>query len=102
MLEVVVVENQRQHARVGIIQSLNGVIRTIGVEMVVTPCINVFKRGVLIGFAAKLGSESSGVSIRRNMSQNLTLPAITTGVVGIPQMVFTNPITIIHGNRTID
>ncbi len=30
---------------------------------------------------------------------NLALPTTTTRVVGIPQMVFTNPITSIHGNR---
>jgi hypothetical protein len=68
VLKAAVVENQRQHAGVGVIQSLNGVTRTKGVKMVVTPCIDVFKRGVLIGFAAKLGSGSSGVSVRRNMS----------------------------------
>jgi hypothetical protein len=100
--KVVVVETRRQHAGVGVIQSFNGVIRTIGVEMVIMPCIDAFKRGVLIGFAAKLGSGSSGVSVRRNMNQNSALLATTTGVVGIPQMVFTNPIIGIHGNRTID
>jgi hypothetical protein len=56
--------------------------------------------GVLIGFATKLGSELSGVSTRRNLSWSLILPTITTRVVGIPQMVFTNPITTTHVHRT--
>jgi hypothetical protein len=34
------------------------------------------------------------------LSQSLTLPTTTTRVVGIPWMMFTNPITTIHVNRT--
>ncbi len=72
----------------------------MGVETVVEPNMNVVKRGVLIGFVSKLGSGSSGVSARRNLSQSSTLPAATIGVVGILQVVFTNSIMATHGNMT--
>jgi hypothetical protein len=36
--------------------------------MIVVPNMHVVKRGVLIGFATKLGSKSGGVSTRRNLS----------------------------------
>jgi hypothetical protein len=58
------------------------------------------QKGVLIGFATKLGSGSSGVSTIWNLSRSSTLSTTTIKVVGIPQMVFTNPITTIHVNRT--
>jgi hypothetical protein len=76
--------------------------KTIGVETVVAPNIDVVRRGVLIGSATKLGNGSSGISVIRNLSRSLALPTTTTGVVGIPQMVFTNPITTLHVNMTID
>jgi hypothetical protein len=69
-------------------------------ETVVAPNIDVVKRGVLIGFTAKLGSGLGGVSIIRNLNQSLALLAII-GVVGIPQMVFTNPIMTTHVNKII-
>jgi len=72
----------------------------MGVQTVVEPNINVVKRGVLIGFISKLGSGSSGVFARRNLGQSLTLPAAIIGVVGIPQVVFTNSIMATHGNMT--
>jgi hypothetical protein len=71
-------------------------------EMVATPNIHVVKRGILIGSVVKLGSGLGGVSIIRNLSRSLTLLATTTRVVGIPQMVFTNPIMTIHVNKTVD
>jgi hypothetical protein len=67
--------------------------------MVVAPNINVVRRGVLIGFIAKLGSRLGGVSVVKNLSQNLTLPITITRVVGILQMMFTNSITTIHVNH---
>jgi NADH dehydrogenase FAD-containing subunit len=70
--------------------------------MVVAPNINVVRRGVLIGFTTKLGSGFGGVWVVRNLNQSLALPAIATRVVGIFQMVFTNPITTTHVNKTID
>jgi hypothetical protein len=72
------------------------------VEIVVEPNIDVVKRGVLIGFVAKLGSRSGGVSTGRNLSQSSTLPAATIRVIGIPQMVFTNSIMATHGNKIVD
>ncbi len=64
------------------------------------PNIDVVKRGVVIGSAAKLGSKLGGVLVLKNLSQSSTLPTSTTGVIGILQMVFTNLITTIHVNMT--
>ncbi len=68
MLEATVLETQKQHARVGIILSLDAGITTIGVERVVAPIIDVVRRGVLIGFGTKLSSRLGGVSVIRNLS----------------------------------
>jgi hypothetical protein len=68
--------------------------------MVVVPSIDVVEREVLIGFATKLGSGSSGVSTVRNLSRSLALKTNITIVVGISQMVFTNPIMTTHVNMT--
>jgi len=70
-------------------------------ETVVAPNIDVVKRGVLIGFTAKLGSGLGGVSIIRNLNQSLALLIAIIGVIGIPQMVFTNPIMTTHVNKII-
>jgi hypothetical protein len=70
--------------------------------MVITPNIDVVKRGVLIGFVAKLGSRLGGVLARRNLSRSLALPTTTTTVVSTPHMVFTNPIMITHVKRIAD
>jgi hypothetical protein len=61
--------------------------KTKGVETTVAPNIDVVKRGVLIGFVAKLGSELGGVWEARNLNKNSALPTTITGVVGTPQMV---------------
>jgi hypothetical protein len=60
------------------------------------------KRGILLGFATKLGSGFGGVSIGRNLNQSSTLPIVTIGVVGTLQMVFTNSIMTTHMNMIID
>jgi hypothetical protein len=52
VLEVTTVKTQKQHAGVGVIQSLDASITTTRVETVVVPNINVVRRGVLIGFGA--------------------------------------------------
>jgi hypothetical protein len=70
--------------------------------MVVVPNMGVVRKGIQTGFVAKLGSGLGGVLTRRKLSGNLTLPTTTTRVFRAPQMVFTNLITIIHVNRTID
>jgi hypothetical protein len=65
---VVVVETQKQHAGIRVIQSLDVGITTTGVETIVAPSINVVKKEVLVGSIAKLGSELGGVSVVRNLS----------------------------------
>ncbi len=101
MSKAAIVETRREHVGVGFIQSLDACITTTRVEMVVAPNIHVVTRGILIGSTAKLGSESSGISTRRNLNRNTILLTITIGVVGTLQMVFTNPIMIIHVNRNL-
>ncbi len=98
--KVVVVETHKQHAKIGVIQSLDASITTTWVEMVVAPNIDVVRRGILIGFVTKLGSRSCGVSVVRNLNQSSALPTITTRVVGTLQMVFTNLMTTTHVNKT--
>jgi hypothetical protein len=56
-----IVETQKQHVGIEIIQSLDAGITTTRVETVVTTNINVVKRGVLIGSTTKLDSGLSGV-----------------------------------------
>ncbi len=70
-------------------------------ETIVAPNINVVRRGGQIGSIAKLGSESSGVSTKMNLSQSLALLTVTTKVVGVPQMVFTSLMTTTHGNKIV-
>jgi hypothetical protein len=45
MLKVTIVETWKQHAKVGVTQSLDASITTIGVETIVTPNIDVVRRG---------------------------------------------------------
>jgi hypothetical protein len=71
-------------------------------ERVVMPSIDVVRRGVLIWFTTKLDNISSGVLVVRNLNRNLALPTTISRVIGTPQMVFTNPITTTHVNKTID
>jgi len=52
--------------------------------MVVVPNMGVVRRGILIGFVAKLGSGLSGVLTKRKSSGNLTLPITTTRVFRTP------------------
>jgi hypothetical protein len=72
MSEVVVVETQRQLVGIGVTKSFDVGITIIGVEMVVRPNMDVVRRGILIGFVAKLGSGSNGVLVGRNLSWNST------------------------------
>jgi hypothetical protein len=68
MSEAIVVETWKQHVGVGVTQSLDVGIITIGVETIVAFNIDVVRRGVLIGFATKLGSGSGGILIGRNLN----------------------------------
>jgi hypothetical protein len=49
--EARVVETQKQHAKVRVVQSFSASITITGVEAVVVPNINVVRRGVLTGSA---------------------------------------------------
>ncbi len=100
--ETTIVETQKQHVRVGITQSIGTCIISIGVEMVVVPNIDVVRRVILIRSATKLGSRLNGVSTLRNLSRSLTLPTTIIGVVGMLQMVFTNPIMTTHVSKIRD
>jgi hypothetical protein len=82
--EATVVETQRQPTKVVITQSLDAGITTTRVETVVTPTTDVVKRGILIRFAAKLGSGLSGVSTGRKLNGSMALLTTTTGVFGTP------------------
>ncbi len=71
-------------------------------EMLVVPNVDVIRREIVTGSTAKLGSKLGGVLTRRNLNWSLMLPTYTTGVVGILQMVFTNLILVVHGNKIVD
>jgi hypothetical protein len=62
--------------------------------------MNGVKKGVVIGFVTNLGHGSGGFSVGRNLNRNSGLPTMNTRVIGTPHMVFTNPILIIHVNKT--
>jgi len=96
--KAIVVETWKQHVGIRVTQSLNVGIITTRVETIVAPNIDVVKRGVLIGFATKLGSKSGGVLARRNLKRSSALPTTTIKVIGILQVVFINLIMAIHGN----
>jgi len=61
MSEATVVETQRQPTGVIVPWSLDANITTIRVQTIVAPNMDIVKRGVLIGFATKLGSGPNGV-----------------------------------------
>jgi hypothetical protein len=66
--KAVVVETWKQHVGVGVTQSPDACITTIGVETIVAPNINVVRRGVFIRSIIKLGSGLGGISVVRNLS----------------------------------
>jgi hypothetical protein len=102
MLEITIVEIQRQPIGIKVIQSPNVVITTIGVETVVAPNMNVVRGGMLIGSTVNLGSGLNGVLVGRNLSRSSVLPTTTIGIVGTLQMVFTNMIMTTHVNMIIN
>jgi hypothetical protein len=61
-----IAETQRQPTRIKVIQSLDAVITTTGVETIVVPNTNVAKRGVVIKSIVNLGRGLGGFSTRRN------------------------------------
>jgi hypothetical protein len=68
--------------------------------MVVAPNTNVVSSRILIGSTTNLSSGLDGILEGRNLSQSLALPTTNIGVVGTPQMVFTNMIVTTHVKRT--
>ncbi len=70
--------------------------------MVVTPNVDFVKRGVLLGFVTKLGNGLGGILVGSNLSQKLTILVATIGVVGKPQIIFTNLISTTHVNKITD
>jgi hypothetical protein len=76
MSQAVITKIWRQPIKIEVIQSLNVVITT-RVETMVAPNTNIVRSGVLIGFAANLGSGSSGVLAGRNLSWSSTLSTTT-------------------------
>jgi hypothetical protein len=68
--------------------------------MVVAPNMNVVRRGVVIKPTTNLGHGSGRFSMGRNLNGSSGLPIVIIGIVGTPQMVFTNPIMTIHVNKT--
>jgi hypothetical protein len=71
-------------------------------EMVITPNMNVAKRKIIIGSIINLNHGSGGFLAKRNLSRSSRLPTTNTGVVGTPQMVFTNPRMTTHVHKTTD
>ncbi len=71
-------------------------------EIVVAATTNFVIIGLLIGYATNLGRGSGGVLTRRNLSKSSRILIVITRVVGIPHMVFTNPIMTTHVNKTTD
>jgi hypothetical protein len=77
-----IAKTYKQHAGAIVTQSLDVGITIIGVETIITPTMDVVRRGVLIGSVKKLGSGSGGVFAGRKLNGNMTLPTTTTRVVG--------------------
>jgi hypothetical protein len=95
-----IVEIWRKPVRVIVAQSLDVRITTTRVETIVAPTMDVVRRGILIGFIAKLGNGSCGVSAKMKLSGSSTLPTTIIRVVGTPQMMFTNLIMTTHVNTS--
>jgi hypothetical protein len=54
------------------------------VEIIITPNMDVIKKGVIIGSITKLGSGLGGILAERNLTRSSALPITTIGVVGTP------------------
>ncbi len=101
MLEAAIVKTQKQPTRIKVTQSFNAIIISIRVETVIAPNMDVVKKGMVIGFVLNVSRGLNGFLAGRNLSRSSRLPTINIGVVGTPQMVFTNPIMTIH-DKTIN
>jgi hypothetical protein len=79
-----IVETHRQPTRIKVTQSLNVVITTIGMEMVIMPNMDVVKKGVVIESITNLCHGLGGFFIRKFFTRSLGLAIANTGVVGTP------------------
>jgi hypothetical protein len=68
--------------------------------MVITPYIDVVKRGELIGFVAQLSSGLGGVLAGRKLSGSMALPITIIRIFGTFHMVFTNLIMTTRVNKS--
>jgi hypothetical protein len=64
MSKVAIIETWRQPTGVVVTQSLDVDITITWIETVVVPNMDVVKRGIIIRYAAKLGSGSGGILAR--------------------------------------
>jgi hypothetical protein len=96
VLEVTIFETQKQPTGIGVIQSLNTIVTSIGVETMFVPIMDIVRKGMVIGSATNLGRGLGGVLVKRNLKKSSKLSVVNTKVVGTPQTVFTNPIRTIH------
>jgi len=69
-------------------------------ETVIAPTMDVIRRGVVIGSIINVSRGSSEFLVGVNLSKSSKLLIVNTGVGGTQQMVFTNPIMIIHVHKT--
>jgi hypothetical protein len=79
-----VVETYKQPAGIEVTQSLNVVITTIGVDMVVKPNMNVVRRGIFIGSIVNLDHGLGGFSTGKSLNRSSRLLAKNIRVVGTP------------------
>ncbi len=79
-----VIEIQRQFVGMEVNKSLNVVITTIGVEIVVAPNMNVIKGGILIRYISNLGHGFDEISTGKKLSRSLKILTTTIGIVQTP------------------
>jgi hypothetical protein len=72
-----VVETQKQHVGIEVIQSFNAIITTTRMETIIAPNMNVVRRGVVIRSIVNVSRGFSGFSIR-NLSSYSKLLIIST------------------------
>ncbi len=78
---MVIAEIWRQFVGIKVIQQLNFIIPTIGMETIVASTTNFIKSGVLIGSTFNLGHGLGRVLAKRNLNRSSKVLVATTGVV---------------------
>ncbi len=84
VLKVAVVEIWKQPVEIEVIQPLNVVIPTIGVETIIALNTNFLKSGILTGTTMNLGCGLEGFLMERNLNKSSKLLETTIGIVGTP------------------